>query len=90
MKDNKLDVMFDGTPEDQARPHATALDAALHDSVVTRGDLQAELQPIKSDVAAIRTEMLLLEQRMTIKLGGMLIVAVGIVLAAIRYLPAGH
>ncbi|MEI8397395.1 MAG: hypothetical protein WCF85_21970 [Rhodospirillaceae bacterium] len=31
-----------------------------------------------------------LEQRLTIRLGSMLIVAVGILLAAIRYLPAGH
>jgi hypothetical protein len=31
-----------------------------------------------------------LEQRLTIKFGGMLIVAVGIILAALRYLPAPH
>jgi hypothetical protein len=31
---------------------------------------------------------LTLEQRLTIRLGGMLVVAVGILLAAIRYLPA--
>jgi hypothetical protein len=29
-----------------------------------------------------------LEQRLTIRLGGMLVVAVGVLLAAIRYLPA--
>ena len=31
-----------------------------------------------------------LEQRLTIKFGGMLIVAVGVILAALRYLPATH
>jgi len=31
-----------------------------------------------------------LEQRLTIKLGGMLVVAVGVILAALRYMPAPH
>ena len=34
--------------------------------------------------------LLELEQRLTIRLGGMLVVATGVLLAAIRYLPAGH
>jgi hypothetical protein len=29
-----------------------------------------------------------LEQRLTIRLGGMLVIAVGVILAALRYLPA--
>ena len=35
-----------------------------------------------------RLEML--RRDMTIRLGGMLVVAVGVILAAIRYLPAPH
>jgi hypothetical protein len=31
-----------------------------------------------------------LEQRPTIRLGGMLVIAVGVILTAIRYLPAAH
>lgn len=31
-----------------------------------------------------------LEQRMTIKLGGLIIAATGLILAALRYLPGGH
>jgi hypothetical protein len=31
-----------------------------------------------------------LEQRLTIKLGGTLVVAVGVILAALRYMPAPH
>jgi hypothetical protein len=34
--------------------------------------------------------MELLRRDLTIRLGGMMVVAVGILLAAIRYLPAGH
>jgi hypothetical protein len=31
-----------------------------------------------------------LEQRLTIRFGGMLVIAVGIILAALRYFPAPH
>ena len=31
-----------------------------------------------------------LEQRLTIKFGGMLVVAVGVILAVLRYTPAPH
>lgn len=38
----------------------------------------------------LKHEIALLEQRMIIKLGGMLVVITGVLLAAIRYLPAAH
>ena len=44
----------------------------------------------KTDILMLRNEMLMLEQRITIKLGGMLVIAVGVILAAVRYLPLGH
>jgi hypothetical protein len=34
--------------------------------------------------------MITLEQRLTIRLGGTLVIAVGVLLAAARYLPATH
>ncbi|RAU23208.1 hypothetical protein CU669_03350 [Paramagnetospirillum kuznetsovii] len=43
-----------GVPEDQARAHASALDAALHDSVVTQSVLQTELQPMRTDIAVLK------------------------------------
>jgi hypothetical protein len=64
------------TPE-----HAEAAAEALAEAVggadlVTKADLAIALRD--------------LEQRLTIRLGGMLIVAVGVILAALRYLPASH
>ena len=38
----------------------------------------------------LRNELEKMELRLTIKLGGMLAVITGILLAAIRYLPPGH
>jgi hypothetical protein len=53
--------------------------------------LRAEL---KADIAALRAELRadieLVRRDLTIRLGGMMVVAVGILLAAIRYLPASH
>lgn len=62
------------TPE-QASAATTALaEAAGVADFATKMDLTVALRD--------------LDQRLTIKLGGMLVVAVGVILAAIRYLPA--
>ncbi|MEI7606359.1 MAG: hypothetical protein WCJ64_03130 [Rhodospirillaceae bacterium] len=42
----------------------------------------------KADIGRLETALLLLEQRMTIKLGGLVVVATGVILAAIKYM--GH
>ncbi len=44
----------------------------------------------RAEFRAIRAEMKILEQSMTIKLGAMLLAMTGIVVAAIRYLPSAH
>jgi 2-phosphoglycerate kinase len=50
--------------------------------------LEANLQELatKADIADLRKEMLLLEQRLIIKLGSMLVVAVGVVAALVKLL----
>jgi 2-phosphoglycerate kinase len=50
--------------------------------------LEANLQELatKADIADMRKEMLLLEQRLIIKLGGMLVVAVGVVATLVKLL----
>ena len=62
------------TPE-QATVQANALDVALRETVATRHDLEL-----------VRTEIHAAEQRMTIKLGGMLVVAVGVFAALVKVL----
>jgi hypothetical protein len=44
----------------------------------------------KAEIAAVRAEIELLRRDLTIRLGSMFVVAVGIILAAIRYLPPIH
>ncbi len=71
------------TPE-HAEAEAEALAEAVGSTeLVTRTDLASELPDL-------RAELRELEQRLTIKFGSMLIVAVGIILAAQRFFPAPH
>ncbi|WP_288585523.1 hypothetical protein [uncultured Methylobacterium sp.] len=53
-----------------------------------RNEFAAVRSEMKTEFAVVRADMKLLEQRMTIKLGAMLVALVGILLAAIRYMPA--
>ncbi len=73
-----IDALSNGgfSPE-QARVHANALDNALRDSVATKDDLI-------NGIAMVRKDMELLEQRMTIKMGAM-IIALGGFLTAIKF-----
>jgi hypothetical protein len=68
------------------------IDAALKSDIATvRGDLRGGDAALNADIAAVRADLTLVEHRMLTRLGGMVVVAVGIILAAIRYLPAvGH
>jgi hypothetical protein len=56
-----------------------------------RTELKAEIAAVRTEIAAVRAELKaeieLLRRDLTIRLGGMIVVAVGIILAAIRYLP---
>ena len=71
--------------EEQAEALAEALEANLQE-LATRADIavvRKDLQQLESD---LRKEMLLLEQRLIIKLGSMLVVAVGMVAALVKLL----
>jgi hypothetical protein len=74
-----------GFTQEQARAAASALaEAAAGADIATKQDLLLTREPLARDLVE-------LEQRVTIRLGGLIVVAVGVILAAIRYLPAtGH
>ena len=58
-----------GITDDHARAHAEAIDEALHEAVAT-----------KADITALRSDIALLESRLTTRTGGMMVAAVGILL----------
>jgi hypothetical protein len=68
-----------------AAPQAAGAAEALAEAL-TGADLAT-----KGDLASVRTDLLgaieLLRRDMTIKLGSMIFIAVGVLLAAMRYLP---
>lgn len=45
---------------------------------------------IKTDILAVRSDIRELELRMTVKLGGLIIGATGVIIAAMRYFTGGH
>ncbi len=78
-----------GFTAEQARTAASALAEAMTGAeLATKSDLgllRSDLDVLKND---LKNDIVPPEQRMTIRLGGMLVIAVGILLAAIRYLPS--
>ena len=72
-------------------PQAEAIASAVRDShdaadIATKADLRELGRSIKSEFALLRGEMRELEQRMTIKLGTMMVAAIGIVAALVKLL----
>jgi uncharacterized protein involved in exopolysaccharide biosynthesis len=55
-----------------------------------KGDISALRAELKADIVALKADIELLRRDLTIRLGSMIVVAVGILLAAIRYLPNPH
>jgi hypothetical protein len=75
-----------GIPPEQARAHADALDAALRESVATKADIVLVRTDLREAVTRLETKIDLGIRDGTIRTGGMLVVAVGIVLGAIKIL----
>ena len=77
-----------GFPGKQAGDTAEALAEAMSGAeLATKSDLAALKAELMAEFALGRREMEILRRDLTIRPGGMMVVAVGILLAAIRYLP---
>ena len=76
-----------GVLPEQAEAQAKALSEVLEvnlKELATRGDLLALQRATKSEFDMLRQEMIQLEQRMIIKLGALMVVAVGVVAAIVK------
>jgi uncharacterized protein involved in exopolysaccharide biosynthesis len=75
----------------ELKAEIAALRAELKAEIASvRTEIAALRGELKAEIAAVRAEIELLRRDITIRLGSMIVVAVGILLAAIRYLPASH
>jgi hypothetical protein len=73
---------------------ATEIFDAIHDNVPTKSDLQAVRNELKADIAALEQRMLLrfgeLEHRLTVRFASVMVVLIGLLFAALHYLPPAH
>ncbi len=74
-----------------SREQASAMATAVRDShdaaeLATKGDLRELDTGLRHEISDLRQEIKLLEQRMTIKLGSMLVIAVGVFAAIVKLL----
>src|ERR687886_376620 len=81
-----------GFPGKQAADTAEALEEAMSGAeLATKSDLAALRIELKAEIAALRAELKadieLLRRDLTIRLGSMMVIGLGILPAAIRYLP---
>lgn len=78
-----------GFEERQARGLASAIRVVQEthlEELATKRDLKELENSLKQDSALLRADMQALEYRMTIKLGGMMMVSVGVVAALVKLL----
>jgi hypothetical protein len=87
-------------PNDKARAVIDAMERDMGTTIATKVDLQMlrqelvamignlatreEAQDIRSDIALVRKDMEILSTSMTVRLGSMLIVALGVLFAALK------
>lgn len=69
-----------------AETHAEVVRDFILDEVATKADVELVRADMRSLEERIDGKLDVLEQRMTVKLGGMLIAAVGLALAGVRFL----
>jgi len=73
-----------GIAEDQARAHADAMQDALREGVATKNDINDLRTAMKSDFAAVRSELQAVEYRLTVR-GGLVAAAVVAILASLKF-----
>jgi hypothetical protein len=76
-------VQASGFTSDQARGAATALAEAMSEGSAGKDDIKG----VRNDIQDVRTSIEMAKRDLKIWFGSTLVVAVGILLATIRYLP---
>jgi len=74
-----------GISRDAAEHIAAEILDAIHENVATKSDLQATETALRAELAALRADLGLVEHRLLTRLGSMVVVATGI-LVAIHYI----
>lgn len=82
-----------GFPAKQAADTSAAFAEVLTQELATkaditllRADIESEIAGLRAEIAGLRADIEKLEMRITIKLGGMMVVAIGVVAALVKLL----
>jgi hypothetical protein len=66
---------------------ATEIFDAIHDNVATKQDLQRVEAALKTDIAAVRSNIELVKHQLITRLGGLMVVLATLLFAALHYWP---
>jgi hypothetical protein len=77
------------TPEQGRTVSAALADAVGGADLVTKDHFDARLKLVDERFLRLEERITSVENRITLRLGSMLVIGVGVLLAAIRYLPHG-
>lgn len=70
----------------QAKAAAEAFAEATSQELATKADISS----VRADIVGVRSEIEIDKRDLKIWFGSVMVVAVGVILTAIRYLPTGH
>ena len=86
-----------GIERGKAERVASVIIDVIHDNVATkadimslRGELKADIAGVRTEIAAVRANVDLIEHRLLTRLGGLMIAVGGVLFAALHYWPPGH
>jgi hypothetical protein len=71
-------------PSDKARAVVDAMERDMATTIATKADLQVLKQELKSELSLVRKDMELLSTTMTVRLGSMLMLGLGLLFAALK------
>jgi hypothetical protein len=71
-------------PSDKARAVVDAMERDMATTIATKADLQLLKQELKSEISLVRKDMELLSTTMTVRLGSMLMLGLGLLFAALK------
>ena len=71
-------------PSDKARAVVDAMERDMTTTIATKADLQLLKQELKAELSLVRKDMELLSTTMTVRLGSMLMLGLGLLFAALK------
>lgn len=79
-----------GIERAKAERMASVIVDMIREQSATKSDVQSSEARLRSEIAAVRADLALVEHRLLTRLGGVVVVAVGVLFAALHYWPPGH